>query len=457
MEGEFLHIHYRQNEGEPDTFYFIPGDPGPELMPSGSPAASMIFGDSAAILQLGVHWDVTPDQMKALQEHLRSQFPQLNSTPQLKREALTVQAVKLALTMPDGSTSVLATTSSSGYPPFTALFNLTLHRAHYSQARLAFTGRQKVMSVCYEISGRSHLVCTATISGDVRNDLQQLDSGADIDVLRAQIDSALSAGRIQLTMSGDDVSEDLRTKTSNLAKDNAAIVLQRMLTGTDATIDAAHLYAAATLNEERPVKLVREADVGGWFTGSNSASFLVSPATIAAPSSSSVSRTFRLGFDAKDFPIAFVQVSCAGSQAVLQGPVFSPVKLMVQIRKPVNVKTNYTDGGPAYETQLEAGDDVVALTPQHLGFCLVTFDGTARKQAGAQRLKIQAKYRPEGNGSEDERTIRWGYGDWLETWYVVSRDSGLAGVVEYSWQEIARDGTTVDHPAMKTSKTEVKL
>ena len=65
MAGEFQHILYRQSENEPGTFYFIPGDPGPELTPSGAPAASMILSDSAGILQLGVHWDVTPDQMKA--------------------------------------------------------------------------------------------------------------------------------------------------------------------------------------------------------------------------------------------------------------------------------------------------------------------------------------------------------------------------------------------------------
>ena len=72
-------------------------------------------------------------------------------------------------------------------------------------------------------------------------------------------------------------------------------------------------------------------------------------------------------------------------------------------------------------------------------------------------MKIQAKYHPERNGSEDEHAITWGYGDWSEIWYVVSRDSGLAGVIEYRWQETASDGTVSESSAIRTTATQLKL
>jgi len=255
-------------------------------------------------------------------------------------ERLTVEAVKLALTMPDGSSTVLATAGSSGYLPFAAVFNVMLDGSRYTQTRLAITGQQKVLKVSYEIAGQSHLLCTATVSGDVRKDLAQLDAVADISACRAQIESALDAGRIQLTISGDDVSEDLRAKTINLAKDQAAKVLQRMLAGSDADLDAADLSATASLSEERPLKLVREADVGAWFTGSKTASFLVSPAAKAATPSGRVNRTIRTSFDAKDLPIAFIQASCASSQITLSSPSFNPVTLAMEAGQSVTVKTN---------------------------------------------------------------------------------------------------------------------
>ena len=188
-----------------------------------------------------------------------------------------------------------------------------LEGSRYTQTRLAMTGRRQVLKVSYEVSGQAHLPCTATLSGDVRPDLEQLSTGADMEACRAQIESALADGRIQLAVTPDNVSESLRTRTIGAAKEQAANLLQRMITGSDASLDAAHLYASITLSEERSVKLVREADVGGWFTDGNAANFIVSPAATQA-SGGQVNRSFKLGFDPRDFPIAFVQVSCGSSK-----------------------------------------------------------------------------------------------------------------------------------------------
>src|SRR5216684_1227494 len=126
MTGQFQNISYRRSGDDPGTFYFIPGNPEPELSPSGTPAANMILSGSSGILQLGVHWSVSPDQIKALQDYLQREFPQLKSPPQLRMEPVAVEAVKLAITMPDGSSTMLATTRSSGYLPFAAVFNVAL-------------------------------------------------------------------------------------------------------------------------------------------------------------------------------------------------------------------------------------------------------------------------------------------------------------------------------------------
>ncbi|HLJ27860.1 MAG TPA: hypothetical protein VKY85_14205 [Candidatus Angelobacter sp.] len=455
MIGQFQDIQYRQNIDDPDTFFYVPGQPSPELTPAGVPAASLIATGSGGFFSLGTHWAVNQAQLQDLQEYLRKQFPDLPSAPRLSPEALTIDDVKLVLQMPDDSTEVLATSTSAGYPPFTALFNVSLDAVHFAQASSALSGREKVLKVLYEISGQSTVSCTVTISGDVRPDLQELDPGADSDACRSQVDSAITGGRLQLTVSGDQVSTGLRDKTIDKAKDQAAEVLQRMLTGADADLDAAHLMASATLSETNPVKLSREADVGKWFSDGRTVKLFVA-ASPAPASGGKVQRSFKLGFDPKDFPIAFVQVASGEAKQLLQPPAFSPVTLTLDSSKPVTVTTNYTDGGPAYQAQVDAGS-ATSLTPQQLGFCLVSVDGSARKQAGATQIKIRVRYLPQGNGTEDEHTINWRYGDWTDSWYFVSRDSGLGGVIEYSWQETANDGSVADHPASKTSETQLKL
>src|SRR5260370_30295844 len=113
-------------------------------------------------------------------DYLRHQLPELDAAPELRPESLAVDAVNLALQMPDGTTNLLGTTNSSGFPPFTALFNLSLDAARFAQAGSALRCREKVLTVSYQISGRATLRCTATISGDVRQDVEALDPAADI-------------------------------------------------------------------------------------------------------------------------------------------------------------------------------------------------------------------------------------------------------------------------------------
>jgi hypothetical protein len=453
MTGEFQNILYRQDRNDQHVFFYVPGDPGPELT-GGSPAASIVATGTGGFLQLGVHWDVSQAQLNQMQDYLRHQLPELDAAPELRPESLAVDAVNLALQMPDGTTNLLGTANSSGFPPFTALFNLSLDAARFAQAGSALRGREKVLTVSYQISGRSTLSCTATISGDVRQDVEELDPAADIDACLAQIESALNAGRLKMEISGDKVSDDLRARTTSSAKDRAAGVLQRMLAGSNTDLDIAHLLASATLNEICPLKLVREADVGRWFSAAKAATILVAGSSSSANSSNGkVDRTYKMGFDPKDLPIAYVQVSSGNSKQAFKPPAFSPVTIAVDSSQPVTITTNYTDGGPPYQT---TADDPI-LTPKHLGFCLVSVDGSGRKREGAKQIKLQVKYVPDGNGSEDQRTTQWTFGDWTDSWYVTSRDSSLAGVIEYSWQETAADGTVTDHPALKTKETEIKI
>ena len=453
--AQFQDIEYRQNSEDPATFFYTPGQPSPELTPAGSPAASLVGTGDGGFFQLGTHWDLTMSQLNDLQQYLRSKFPDLTSAPILRPDSVSVDDVKLVLQMPDRSSSVLATSASAGYPPYAAVFDVELDGAHFAQTSMALSGRENVLKVQYQISGQSAVSCTATISGDVRQDVQELDSESDFDTCRSRIESAIADGRIQVTVSGDQASAELRDRTISKAKDYAARTLQRMLAGTDSSLDAAHLLASVTLSDTKPVKLLREADVGGWFSGGNSVKLVVA-AVPAGPPGDTINSTFKLGFDLQDLPIAFVQIASGSVKDVLRPPAFSPITLKLNPGKPVTIATKYTDGGQPYEIQINAASEM-SLSPQQMGCCLVTVDGSDRKQNGAKQLKMRVKYHPTGNGTEDEHTINWQYGDWTDSWYFISRESGLGGVIEYSWQETASDGTVVDHPPLKTSQTQLKL
>jgi hypothetical protein len=55
-------------------------------------------------------------------------------------------------------------------------------------------------------------------------------------------------------------------------------------------------------------------------------------------------------------------------------------------------------------------------------------------------------YAPSGAGTPDHHESRFRYGDWSDTWLVVTRDKGLSGELSLEWRETAQDGAETKHP-----------
>jgi len=211
------------------------------------------------------------------------------------------------------------------------------------------------------------------------------------------------------------------------------------------------LKSTASVTESVAEPLARSTDVSSWFVGANGLEHVRPVGLTIEPSSPSAgSVVVRLGFEGGHAKIAFVQVTAGSSSEVLRGPGFSPVTLTTT-GQPLVVKTNYTVGGPPYEAALERpGEGGWSLSPNDLGLVQVTLDGTARRKAGATSAQVRVRYRPSEAGTEDEQVINFRYGDWTETWYVISRAADIRGSLEVEWKETAADGSTVKHAPVTT-------
>ena len=154
--------------------------------------------------------------------------------------------------------------------------------------------------------------------------------------------------------------------------------------------------------------------------------------------------------------MAFVQLNWDGEQATIRPPVFNPVTLNGRTDKPLVVKTFYTDGGSPFEATLPSlTTNELKLTPPDIGLAQVMIDASARRKAGATQAKIQVSYEPAGNGTADEHLIRFRFGDWTDSWYVVTRSSDLDGTLKIGRTETNSDGSVVTHPAVTTDKTAI--
>jgi hypothetical protein len=211
---------------------------------------------------------------------------------------------------------------------------------------------------------------------------------------------------------------------------------------------------------QAPGPIEATTDVADWFRAGSGLTHVVTAGSTtnerarSMPSAVDVTTTF----DAAGAPVALVEVASTSGRTHLAGPRLGSSRVDALPDEMLVLKTTYTVGGAPYETRTGSiGAGRYALTPADLGLAMVTVDGTERRRAGASSLQIAIKYLPNGLGTQDETVLRFRYGEWKGTWFVITRSAGLDGRLEYAVRQIAADGATVDEPSIQTGDPDIRL
>src|SRR5580765_349806 len=246
-----------------------------------------------------------------------------------------------------------------------------------------------------------------------------------------------------------------------MSREKAIDILRGMAKQAELNPDVANLAATAMATMPTTIPLSRSTDVGSWYHGGSGAKVTVAPSTngtIAERKGTPCTIRVAIGFDLKDLAVAFVQLSWGSEQATVRPPMFNPVTLNGRTDKPLVVKTFYTDGGPPYETRvvtLPANE--LKLRPSDIGLIQVAIDASARRKAGATQAKINVSYEPAHDGTSNEHLTSFRFGDWTDSWYIVTRSPDLGGILKINRTETLSDGSVVTPPAVTTDKTAIIL
>ena len=360
-----------------------------------------------------------------------------------------------------GKFEELKTERSSSYVPFNAIFSIQLNAVGKTKAVSAINGNRDFLKVIYRILLAVKYAARTSISGDVKNDAKAIGKNATIKEAMERIESGILTGTLEVDRSSDTgASDQLKEKVDRLAKDKAAAMLVNMALSPNLDWDMARLDASAYLTEDIQVKLERSTDIGSWFSAGSGANHIqIVGITIIEPKKDSeqAQMNIALGFDAKDAPVAFVEVELGEAKAKLVSPDFDQVAIPAGSSKELTIRTSYTDGGPRFEVNLPKGNDGWILRPVDLGLTRVVLDGSMPKAAGSREARVRIRYRPSGTGTDDDRTIYFRRDKWMDSWYIVTRAADLAGILEFDWREITADGSVVIHPSIKTDKPEIRL
>lgn len=277
-----------RSDDDPRTFHFIPGAPSAKPDPRGRPTVTLWASGQGGMLQLEGRWWVDEAQLAALRAALAERFPEDDPASfELTSAPATVGKARLWQGDGGGELEPLAEVTSSGFPPYSAVFMLRLDARQKERVVAALHGREGFLSLSYDVALERPATVAAAVEGEVAEDLAALPPEPSLEECRRRIEAALEAGRLQLTLEADEAApEALRAEVAAEAREQAAVVLAGMRAAagpapTPAPTPApaaepgrAHLRARAERSVRVAVEERPSADLASWFAAGQGASHI---------------------------------------------------------------------------------------------------------------------------------------------------------------------------------------
>ena len=130
---------------------YIPNAPVPELDANGKPTLSILSMPQLTTLQLGTHFGLSTDQLSGAMADIAKQVPAL-ANAQLQPAKISVSKAAVVMTTETGAEAELGTSMTSAFPPYAAIFALTLTPDRAATAISAVRGSKGVLFVDYTVA-----------------------------------------------------------------------------------------------------------------------------------------------------------------------------------------------------------------------------------------------------------------------------------------------------------------
>src|SRR5688500_555110 len=191
---EFRGLRCFRSASDPHTYHFVPARPDLRRDPDGVPLTTMVDAEAAGYLMLSAVWEASADDVEALRHELAARTQQSN-VGQLRLSFAPVASVRCNALIGDGlgTFQTAATSSTSGMPPYDAVFSLFLQGEHLAYAKAALRGERGFLSVEYLADLRVPVSATATLDARAA-DLMPWIAERGADNVVALIEEAVQRG-----------------------------------------------------------------------------------------------------------------------------------------------------------------------------------------------------------------------------------------------------------------------
>lgn len=228
----FLDVSWYPKRDDERTFYYLPGAPVPERDAQGRPTLQLWEIGRKARLQFGIRLTVEGEVLENLRREIASVMGFSNpAVIRLAPPPLSVTAVEFVAHDGEGNDRVLDSRTSSGYPPFNTLFNVSLDEPHAARAEEAIRGQRDLLKVRYALSLPVEVAAQSTVEGDVRADIEALASGQT-----AEEKSKVSSARARSSSGADGSTYQVEEyySESSFSSSSSTTIIRRHTSGGDA-------------------------------------------------------------------------------------------------------------------------------------------------------------------------------------------------------------------------------
>jgi hypothetical protein len=183
---------------DPYAWYFLPAHADLERDPSGRPMLTMVDLGTSGTLMFTARWASGPGELDALRAEIAARTGADKGEIKLSFAPIQSPRCEVLIREGAGGERVLATSSTSGYPPYHALFNLQLVGDDLATAKAAVSGRRGLLALTYAADLAGSRTVRARFRSRASDLLPWLRSRGDETDLRGLLEEAIRAGRAEI-------------------------------------------------------------------------------------------------------------------------------------------------------------------------------------------------------------------------------------------------------------------
>lgn len=460
---EFRGLLCFARQSAPDSYYFAPLHADLDRDPEGRPLFSLITIGAKGYLMLTAVWRATDKALQALRKEIATRV-EIDDPATIELLFAPAKVAKCDLLLGDGSGhfQTLASSSTSGMPPYPAVFGVSLTEEQFARAAAAVNGRVGFMAIEYDVQLSTHVRASARLVPQSVRFISWLRTFASGDQapFRSALEAAIEDGLATVSVSlPNSPTNQLIARLYERLLTQATTVLPRMISSWNDD-GIAELEVVVELVEESSQPMRPLADLAGFaFDPSH-----ITLAGSATPSTERTARTsrplqVRLGFHPAGAPLAWVRVCSGDAEAVLKPPHFDPVELAGKWQAgQLIVAAGFTNGVHNHSLEIEPpGETQLSLSAEQLGLRMLTVNARPLADAGIRSAEMSLRYRPPHRPDEQRQTIRFHDDAWASHWWVVTTTSSWLHYVDYSWTAIIADGRVAGQSVTQTGSSEIIL